>query len=69
MKGNEEETGPGKKNFVKPLSIFALQQPRKWTTILGTQVNPYDATKSGPLCPQLGLDPEIFEHYLVSFIL
>ena len=47
------------------LSIFALQQPRKWTTILGTEVNPYDATKSGPLCPQLGLDPEIFEHYLV----
>ena len=43
-----------------------MQEPRKWTARLGTEVNPYDATKSGPLCPQLGLDPEIFDHYLVS---
>ena len=46
--------------------VFALQQPRKWTSILGTEVNPYDATRSGPLCPQLGLDPAVVDHYLVN---
>lgn len=34
--------------------------------MLGTEDNPYDATKSGPLCPQLGLEQEMFDHYLVK---
>ena len=33
---------------------------------LGTETNPYDATRSGPLCPQMGLDQELFDHYLVN---
>ena len=45
-----------------------FKAPRPWDSILGTQDNPYDATKSGPLCPQLGLDAKQIDHYVVRLI-
>ena len=48
---------------------FLFKAPRAWDTILGTEENPYDATKSGPLCPQLGLDSKTIDHYVVRIII
>ena len=48
---------------------FLFKAPRAWDTILGTEENPYDATKSGPLCPQLGLDSKTIDHYVVNIII
>lgn len=33
-----------------------FSQPVQLKSVIGTQEQPYDATRSGPLCPQLGLD-------------
>ena len=49
----------------KYFSFESLQLPRKLNHILGTQEAPYDATRSGPLCSQLGLDAEVIDHYMV----
>ena len=47
------------------IDLGLFQLPRKLDQVLGTEENPYDATKSGPLCSQLGLDAETIDHYLV----
>ena len=35
-----------------------MQQPVAFDGTLGTESSPYDATKSGPLCPQGHLDSQ-----------
>ena len=40
------------------LRFCSLQQPVLKETPVGTEAEPYDATKSGPLCPQMGLKTE-----------
>jgi len=65
--GQEQRTFYNFRNIPFAQSVSGthrFSEPKAWNTLLGTETNPYDATRSGPLCPQMGLDQELFDHYL-----
>ena len=49
-----------------PYMVQKISEKLPTVCYKGTETNPYDATRSGPLCPQMGLDQELFDHYLVN---